>query len=289
MKVNFFIVGAPKAGTTSLHYYLDEHPEVNMSKIKETNYFSDKEIKNQNLYYKKRSIKSLEEYHDLFQRESKDILFGETSPSYLFYRGVASKIKAYNPEAKIIIILRNPIDRAYSHYLMDYRLGLVKSDFADIISKKYRNKYSDLYFQQYIELGNYATQIARYHKQFSSDKLLILDYNDFTNNTNQVMSRIFNFLSLSDFKVASINQRYNSAIIPKNRFIKQVYSFIYLRNIFNRLLPKNIKDFIHLTFFNKDRIPSLKEETREKLIVIFKKEIENLEVLLKKDYSRWLK
>tara|TARA_B100001540_G_scaffold179083_1_gene157925 strand:+ start:1735 stop:2604 length:870 start_codon:yes stop_codon:yes gene_type:complete len=289
MKVNFFIVGAPKAGTTSLHYYLDEHPNINMSSIKETNYFSHQEIKEQNLYYKVSSINTLDEYYALFQKKSKDILFGETSPSYLFYRDVASKIKAYNSEAKIIIILRNPIDRAYSHYLMDYRLGLVKSSFSDIINQRSIHKDSKLYYQQYIELGNYSSQIDRYYNEFSADQILILDYDDFINDTHQAISRVFSFLSLDNFKISNINNKYNSSIRPKNNFIKKIYSFRYLRKVFNSILPNNIKNLIHKTFFNKGGKILLAEKTREELKNLFKLEINKLEVLLKNDYSKWLK
>ena len=151
MKVDFFIVGAPKAGTTSLYYYLNEHPEIEMSTQKETDFFSDSAIQKQGLYYGKNRIDTEEKYNGLFNTQKKDVIFGEGSVSYLFYPTVAQEIKAYNPIAKIIIMLRNPIDRAFSHYLMDYRLGLVSDSFEDIINKKSKHKNAHLFHTYHLQ------------------------------------------------------------------------------------------------------------------------------------------
>ena len=149
MKVDFFIVGAPKAGTTSLYHYLNEHPQIEMSSQKEPDYFSDTAIQEQGMYYRKNRIDTEEKYYSLFNVESKNVIFGEASVSYLFYKSVAGDIKKYNANAKIIIILRNPIDRAFSHYLMDYRLGLVSDTFDEIVNKTSNNNKVHLYYQQY--------------------------------------------------------------------------------------------------------------------------------------------
>jgi len=84
MKVDFFIVGAPKAGTTSLYYYLNEHPEIEMSSQKESDYFSDAAIQEQGMYYGKNRIDTEEKYKGLFNTKKKDVIFGEGSVSYLF-------------------------------------------------------------------------------------------------------------------------------------------------------------------------------------------------------------
>jgi len=168
MKVDFFIVGAPKAGTTSLYHYLNEHPQVEMSIQKEPDYFSDKAIQKQGMYYGKNRIDTLKKYEALFMQKEA-VLYGEWSVSYLFYENVAEDIKSYNPNAKIIIMLRNPIDRAFSHYLMDYRLGLVSESFEDIIDKKSNHKNAHLFYQQYIQVGEYANQIQKYFKVFDTD------------------------------------------------------------------------------------------------------------------------
>ena len=141
MKVDFFIVGAAKSGTTSLYYYLNEHPEIEMSTQKETDFFSDSAIQKQGLYYGENRINTLEKYHNLFPT-TQEKKYGEASVSYLFYEDVPEKIKAYNSKGKIIIMLRNLVDRAFSHYLMDYRLGLISSTLEEVIECKSYNKKS---------------------------------------------------------------------------------------------------------------------------------------------------
>ena len=103
MKVDFFIVGAPKAGTTSLYHYLNEHLEIEMSSQKEPNYFSDEALKRQGMYYRKNRIDNLEKYHDLFTNKAVK-LRGEASVSYLFYDDVPQKIKDYIVVNKIELI-----------------------------------------------------------------------------------------------------------------------------------------------------------------------------------------
>ena len=130
MKVNTFIVGAPKAGTTSLHYYLQQHPEVCMSAIKEPNFFTAANVSD--LYYDVDPILNEDDYHLIFSDLKKKVV-GEASVSYLYYPLIADKIFEYNPKAKIIILLRNPVQRAFSHYLMDKRLGLCNVSLLEVI------------------------------------------------------------------------------------------------------------------------------------------------------------
>lgn len=174
MKVNFFIAGAPKSGTTSLYEYLCQHKEIEMCSIKEPDFFSCTALKKEQTYYGNDPIQNLEKYNKLFSNK-KDLLRGEASVSYLFYDDVAKKIKKYNEKAKIIIILRNPVDRAFSHYLMDYRLGLVSENFEDIINKRINHKNALLYYQQYVSVGEYYNQVERYINVFGPEKLLIIN------------------------------------------------------------------------------------------------------------------
>ena len=128
------------------------------------------------------------------QKES--VVYGEASVSYLFYDNVAEDIKKYNPNAKIIIMLRNPIERAFSHYLMDYRLGLISDSFENIIAKKSKHKNAHLFYQQYIELGKYTKQIQRYLDFFEKENILFIDYDDFKKNVLETVNQVYSFLKL---------------------------------------------------------------------------------------------
>ena len=279
MKVDFFIVGAPKAGTTSLYHYLSAHPQVEMSRQKETDYFSDKAIHEQGMYYAKNRINTLDKYDSLFvQKES--VVYGEASVSYLFYENVAEDIKKYNPNAKIIIMLRNPIERAFSHYLMDYRLGLISDSFENVLAKKSKHKNAHLFYQQYIEVSKYARQIQRYLDFFEKDNILFIDYEDFKKNVSKTVDQVYNFLNISTEFVADINTKHNTFIMPKNKIIRLIYSFVFLRKILTFLFPVYLVKNIRVLLFKSDKKPELLKETRSLLSIIFNDDIKNLEEVL---------
>ena len=289
MKVDFFIVGAPKAGTTSLYHYLNEHPQVEMSSQKEPDYFSDAAIQEQGMYYGKNRIDTEEKYNTLFNTQKKDVIFGEGSVSYLFYPNVAQDIKAYNPIAKIIIMLRNPIDRAFSHYLMDYRLGLVSDSFEDIINKKSKHKNAHLFYQQYIKVGEYAVQLKRYFDIFDKENILLIDYEDFKSDVTGTVNSVYSFLNVSAEFSADVNKKHNTFTMPKNKLIRFMYSFVVIRNILSFIFPKNMVKAVRLILFRKNKKPKLLEETRNQLKHYFSNDVRLLESIIGKDYSKWIK
>ena len=288
MKVDFFIVGAPKAGTTSLYHYLSEHPQVEMSSQKEPDYFSDKAINEQGMYYGKNRINTLDKYESLFvQKES--VVYGEASVSYLFYENVAEDIKKYNPNAKIIIMLRDPIERAFSHYLMDYRLGLISDSFENVLAKISKHKNAHLFYQQYIEVSKYAKQIQRYLDFFKKENILFIDYEDFKKNVSKTVDQVYNFLNISTEFVADINTKHNTFIMPKNKIIRLIYSFVFLRKILTFLFPTYLVKNIRVLLFKSDKKPELLKETRSLLSIIFNDDIKKMEEVLAKNYSKWIK
>ena len=286
MKVDFFIVGAPKAGTTSLYHYLSEHPETDMSILKEPNYFSEKSIKDNDLYYKSYPIKKLSRYHSLFKNNN--LIKGEASVSYLYYKDVAKSIKAYNSSARIIIMLRDPIERAFSHYLMDFRLGLINDTFENIIFQKSNLSNSKTYFQQYVKLGEYTNQIKRYFNEFPSEQILVVDYDDFKKKTSDVVKKVYKFLKIDINFSPELNNKHNARFIVNNRLLKFLFSKIIIRKAMNLIFPKFIKSFIKNQFFN-NKPPILLSSSRLYLRQYFKKDVENLSNFLQKDYSKWIK
>ena len=288
MKVDFFIVGAPKAGTTSLYHYLKEHPEIEMSSQKEPDYFSDIPLQEQGMYYGKNRINTLDKYESLFAQKE-GVIYGEGSVSYLFYENVAEDIKKYNPNAKIIIMLRNPIDRAFSHYLMDYRLGLVSDSFEDIINKKSKYKNVHLFYQQYVEVSEYAMQIQRYCNVFSTDNLLLIDYEDFKGDVAGTVDLVYDFLKVSTEFAADVNTKHNTFTMPKNKGIRFIYSFVFLRKILTFIFPISLVENIKGLLFKVDKKPKLLEETRNQLKQFFSNDVRELGRVLGKDYTKWTK
>ena len=287
-KVDFFIVGAPKAGTTSLYFYLNEHPQIEMSSVKEPDYFSNKEMQTQNLYYKKQRIDTLKKYNALYS-EKKNLVRGEASVSYLYYSGVPKKIFEYNTKSKIIIMIRNPVERAFSHYLMDKRLGYISENFETIINQKYSDKKLNLFYQQYIELGKYTEQIKRYFDVFRSENILFIDYDDFVSRTSQEIDKVYSFLNIDNSATSQVNKIYNSYTNPNNKIVNYLYSFVFLRSLANYFFSALIKEKIQRIFFVHSEKPVLIKESRNLLINYFSKDINNLSKLLNKDYTKWIK
>ena len=278
MKINTFIVGFPKSGTTSLHYYLNQHPDVCMSNIKEPNFFSSNEIAE--LYYDNTVIKTMSDYIKLFDHPDNKIL-GESSVSYIYYSSVAKKIFNYNNNAKIIIILRNPIDRAFSHFLMDNRLGYCNINFKEVISnpKKY-----PLFYQQYIDIGHYYEKLKVYIDIFKKENIKILIYEDFIKETQKYVNEVFDFLEIKRFKV-DISPK-NSFKKPSNFILEKLYKFKIFRNLFN-LLPIFLINTIKSIFFKDVSKPILDADLKSKLFNIYEDSFSELSVLTQKDLTKW--
>ena len=289
MKVDFFIVGAPKAGTTSLYHYLNEHPKISMSSVKEPNYFSHEELENQKLYYKSNKINSLDNYHNLFLTREANLIYGEASVSYLFYKNVPEKIKTYNKNAKIIILLRNPIERAFSHYLMDARLGLISESFESVVDSFETTDKNKLFYQQYIELGKYYNQISNYKRLFNDKNILIIDYEDFKNKTSLYVSNVFDFLQIDTSFKPNLDLTHNTFRKPKFTFIEKLYSNHSIRCLINQLIPSKFKNYINQMVYDKKDKPILSQDLRERLKSIFKNDVNKLSNMLNKDFSKWIR
>ena len=259
-----------------------------MSSQKEPNYFSDEALKRQAMYYVKNRIDSLEKYHSLFV--NKDVkLRGEASVSYLFYDDIPQKIKEYNSKAKIIIMLRNPIDRAYSHYLMDYRLGFVSDSFDSIIKKRLKHKNADLFFQQYIKLSEYSQQVSRYLEVFDRENIMFIDYEDFKNDNSTVIDKTYLFLGVNNDFQPNLKKKHNTYTMPKNCIIRFFYSFVLLRKFITNIVPKNFVKVIRNLLFRSDKKPVLNNDVRMYLSSYFKGDVEKLSTLLNKNFSKWIK
>ena len=279
MKVNTFIVGAPKAGTTSLHFYLQQHPDVCMSEIKEPNYFTAQEVVK--LYYDVSPVNSEDWYHSIFTEPTRKVV-GEGSVSYLFYPEVAQKIYEYNPEARILIILRSPVQRAFSHYLMDCRLGLCDISLEELLDNP--SKYPHFY-QQFIELGMYHQQTKRYIDVFGQNQVKVMFYDDFKTDTNLFVDQVFSFLDLRpvDFNMV-VKNKFKQ---PSSTIVAKLYQFKWLRSYLNIVFPKVLLLKIKSVLFKDSKKPKLDHSIKRKLSNIYKNDIAELSKLLSKDLSAW--
>lgn len=283
---NLFIVGAPKSGTTLLYHFLNNHPEAFMSEPKETNFFSYVPIKKQKLYYDAEKIQTLEQYEQLFSEAKGRKVIGEGSVSYLFYPNVAPDLFQYNPEANIIVLLRNPVERALSHFLMDSRLGFIQDSAEDIFYKNSKHKNAHLWFQQVFELGLYSTQLKRYFEYFPEKQIHIFFYDEIKKDTNAFFQEFCDKLELShvQFKFSSSNR--NAFEAPKGKAIASLYKSERLRQLSKFLIPKSLVGKIKETFFTKEK-PTFSEQFLKDLDLYYADSIRELEQMLDRPLDQW--
>ncbi|WP_081210032.1 sulfotransferase family protein [Salegentibacter sediminis] len=213
-KVNTFIVGTQKGGTSALFNYLEKSPEVTGGYKKEIGFFSKEQIFRLGTYW----------YEKQFSKSKKAAkIFLDASPEYLYHPSVPEKIYDYNPEAKIIILLRNPISRAFSHYNMFKNIHSLPEDKKEILIRKFNKSdgksmiplINNEYFPDFMDLikqevenvnslepsfirrGYYYEQIKRYIDLFPNEQILILESSTLRENKKATLTNICSFLNIS--------------------------------------------------------------------------------------------
>jgi hypothetical protein len=298
---NFFLVGAAKAGTTAVHVYLYQHPEVFMSFMKEPKYLSisankfphngpgDKKVDDG-------IVKSREEYLNLFNDAGDEKVIGESSADYLYFHDtVIPLIKTICPRAKILIMLRNPVDRAYSayrHMIMDEREDLSFEKALGSEDKRMRENYEFIWF--YKDAGFYYEQVKHYIDSFGRENVMICLYDDFVVDSMAVMKDIYRFLDVEEGFTPDTDVKYNVGptvrsesfeefLVKYEHPVKRVLRPVLLNTIGKRYTEALVNYFIRRNTL------SMKPKTRKILIELYRDDILKLEGLIDRDLSGWLR
>lgn len=305
---NFFIIGAAKSGSTSLYSYLGKHKEVYFSPIKEPNYFCTDIIPDNfcnsykkrttfvnSSYFEKKPLQELQLsfirnkdwYKQLFDAVTTEKAIGESSTTYLLSETAAQNIYAYQPNAKIIVLLRNPILRAYSHYLMALRYGFTSLSFYDALQKDRNAKNKGFGISEmFIETGMYYEQLKRYFSVFPEKQIHVILFKDLVNNTLETVNKCALFLDISPLKSLNTEIK-NAAEVPRNAYINKLMSDIRIKqlgaNIFSDKLKTKLKKILVSNQYNK-----ISQSDFDFLLSIYKTNIEQTSQLLNKDLSYWL-
>ena len=189
-----------------------------------------------------------------------------------------------DPKAKIIILLRNPVQRAFSHYLMDKRLGLCNVSLLEIIDNPQKHPQ---FYQQFVELGLYFSQVKRYIDVFGKEHVKLLMYDDLKLKVTSLLSSVFQFLSLDYVQVdTTVRNKFKA---PSNSIISALYRFKFLRSSINFLVPSRLLRSLKNLLFKESSKPKIDKEVLRKLALIYNKDIDQLSKLLNKDLSQWKK
>jgi len=292
---NFIISGFPKCGTTSLHYYLSEHPEIYMPDQKELHFFTNKIFAKNNKgagdsVLTQTHVKTLKDYQKCFKEGEKHKIVGETSPSYINYPKLFNKICKTLSDPKIIVLIRDPIKRAHSNYLHLVREQRETLSFEEALSREKNRKalkYADFWYYKFN--STYYEKIRRAKLVFSN--VLIITQEELSQEPLQTMKRTYEFLGVEPaFKPKSLTKKYNpGGAYTKNIITSIIFKPSTAKNILKKTVPIRpwMKDILNgISARYKKKPEKINNKTHNYLIDYFRKEVEKIKKL-GVDTSRW--
>ncbi|WP_034059154.1 sulfotransferase family protein [Lacinutrix jangbogonensis] len=227
-KIDFIVGGTQKGGTTALDYYLRKHPQIGMAESKELHFFDNEGVfSNAKIRYSN--------YENRFDFKSKKKIYGEATPIYIYWKPSCDRIWEYNPNIKLIFILRNPITRAFSHWNMEFDKNSDKETFSNAIRNESNRIKESLPLQHrvysYIDRGLYSEQIKRYKRYFPDNQLMFIKYEEFNTNQEKILFDIFNFLGVNPneftFERKTVHKREKHSHISKedNEYLQSRFKY----------------------------------------------------------------
>ena len=303
MKVNqpnFFLIGAMKSGTTSLYHYLNQHPDIFFPENKEPHYFAfkdDPEIckgPGDDERFKDMIVRDYDAYLELYKKADHQSVIGDASAMYIYYGRSAKEIHDFNPDAKILVILRNPVERAlssYKHLLRDDRETIMDFQEAlDAESERVANNFMPIWFYQ--KAGLYGEQLAPFVDLFG-DQVKILLYDDLVKDQQGTIAEIFRYLGVDDTFMPATGEKFNISGIPKSRVLHSLTNNHYgVKKMVTSLMPKSFRNKVksRVNQMNIDRHSvEMSQSARANLAKYFQDDIRKLETLTGRDLSHWLK
>lgn len=294
-KPNFIIIGAMKAATTSLYNYIKQHPDIFMTKVKEPMFFNNF---NQNtdfkvLANKSKKVNSLLDYFSMFSSVKNESAIGEASPAYIYNENAPHLIKEHLPDVKIIAILRQPTDRAYSNFLHTKRADRENVNSFEQAIKIEKERISDNWspLYHYIQKGFYSVQLKRYYNLFPKENIKVYLFEDVVKTPKETLKDIFKFLNVDENIEIDVSKKSNVSGTPNG-----ILGFILKKMRYYNLMPKfAISDYLP-TFMVNLLFKSVYKNT-EKLDTVLRKELTDkyyreeilkLEKLIDRDLSNWL-
>ncbi len=286
---NFLIVGTAKAATTSLYYYLKQHPDIFLCSPKEPLFlaFANEAIDfNQDIH----PITRINDYGKLFVAKESYKAIGEASTLYLYkYEKSIKNIIKYLPErekTKIIILLRNPIDRAFSHYMMRRRHGLEKLSFEKAIEQE-KNRINEKFYFGYIDMGYYYEQVKAYKSIFKNIKIILFE--DIKDSPIEISQEIFKFLEVDDEFVPKINKIYNMSGQPRSKFVNHLLFGNYgCKKFLEKIIPTAFrKEMVRIVSGYNFKKISISKKEKNTLVELYSDDINKLSRLINRDLSKW--
>ncbi len=223
-RLDFVLAGAQKSGTTALHYFLSKHPNITMGDQQEIHFFDDDALFVSEPDY--------EQLHNHYPALAPSTIAGDCTPSYIYHEPAAERIWKYNPKIKVLIVLRNPVERAFAHWNMQRFRGREPLDFFDAVrEEKVRiagAPATEARRFAYVDRGFYGQQLARLFKLFPREQVNVVKFEEFTDKQHETLASIFSFLGLEPLRSVRSKDR---NIVPYERAMNWEEK-VFLYNLF---------------------------------------------------------
>ncbi len=294
---NFLIIGAAKAGTTSLYSYLEQHPQIYMSPSKEPRFFALEDetpsfggINHHNI--NNSSVTDLETYSQLFKGVTDEVAVGEASTIYIYNEKAPLRIKHHIPNAKLVAVLRDPCERAFSSYMHLVRDGFETLEFVEGLKaeeKRIQENWQPLWF--YKDRGFYYKQLIRYYDLFDAKQIKVYLYEDLLADSTKVIQDLYDFLGVDSSFLPNLD-RANVSGIPKKRWLQSLFmKDNLLKSTIKPFLSSNIRRKISkgVQKRNLGAKPTMPRDIRQDLVAHYKDDVLKLQKLINRDLSDWLR
>lgn len=286
---NFLIVGAQKAGTTSLYTWLRQHPDIYLPAKKETHYFTycgppEADLRRP-VGDSAGGVRGWAAYLDLFRDASGRRAVGEASPSYLYSGSAPARIARALGEVKIIAILREPAGRAFSNYLHCVAKGIEPLSFEEALRAeegRVRDGWDLIWHYQ--GKGYYSAQLVRYFRTFGKERVLVLLFDDLVRRPDWVIRRVWSFLDVPPMGGVDYAEKQNVGGIPRSRLAGFGLSLARVMGKRMGVGSAGAKRVVRALFTKR---PEMARRTREALMIAFREEVSELEGLIERDLTSW--
>jgi len=304
---DFIIIGAAKSGTTAMYELLRRHPDIYFSPVKEPHYFSDFDVREFTSAFRRNNvidpenyfsqsplpqqfqlfINDPDQYSRLYEDAPEGKIRGEASTSYLYSERAPKAILKHNPDTRLIAILRNPVERAFSHHTMALKYGYTTDDFLTALKKDQAKKEKGWSRSElFLELGHYDDQLERYYKYFPRNQIHVIIHEEWRVQPQKTMNRVTGFLKTTPLNLPE-QKTHNTGEVPRYAQLNQWLHRMGLRQYLADQLPTAMKEKLRSWYLKPKEVDLMTPEARDFLEEYYRSRIRRLEDLLKRSLSIW--